>query len=81
MRGIVEPAQVGAAESCRLELALEERDRRGPDAIELAAEAFGLQQPHALERHRLDVRIVVALLASRPPVAHGLVLKSTMASA
>jgi hypothetical protein len=80
-RQVVEPAQVLAPEARLLELPLEERNGQRPDAIELAGQTLGLQHAHALQRHRLDLGIVVALLASRTPVAHALVLRSSIASA
>src|SRR5207245_1958910 len=74
-REVVEAAEIGASETRRLELAAEERHRDRPHPVELAAEALGLQLPQALERHGLDVRIVVAAVP-----AHALTLRSTIAS-
>src|SRR5438067_1299927 len=65
----------GGPETGGLELAAEERYRDGPYAVELAGEPLGLQPPQALERHRLDVRVVVATVR-----VHAFVLRSTIAS-
>src|SRR5439155_2572466 len=65
----------GAPEARRFELPPEERHGDGPDPIELAAEALGLKLPQPLERHRLDLRIVVAAVS-----AHALTRRSTTAS-
>src|SRR5262249_34460965 len=77
---VVETPHVVAADAGGLELLLEERARGVPHAIELAREPCRLERAHALERHRLDGGVVIALVAARSG-PHPFVLRSTIASA
>src|SRR5262249_42768812 len=56
---IVEGAEILPTQAGRFELSLEERHRHRPDAIELTIQALLLERAHALDRHRLDLGIVV----------------------
>src|SRR5262249_14835908 len=77
---IVEPAQVAAAQSRGLELALEEGDRDLPDAIELARQPRRLQRTHPLARQGLDRGVVVSPGGGRRG-RRGFLRRSTMTSA
>src|SRR5206468_3415529 len=75
---VLEPADVAALQSRRLELLPEERHRRAPDPVELAQQPLLLQAAHLLEGHRLDRRVEVAAL--RIERAHACERRSTIAS-
>src|SRR5262249_14255059 len=77
---VVQPTHVGARHAGALELPLEEGHGAVPDAVELAREPLGLERAHALDRHGLDLGIVVALLARDGPL-HPFFLRSSIASA